>query len=147
MLWPTDKDKESAKTFEFFINTQSCQCWNYCQPCILIYLQFSSPFTLIDVGKCEIRNQGIYENYISWIQSLLDELVLKGRAKTKLAMLALLHGRMFVKNSSDEWFCKLCEWSSAGEGKFNKRIIKETSHLRLLYFEEQDVIDNVCLVK
>ena len=48
-------------------------------------LAFSSPLVPIDVSKCEIRNQGIYENYILWIQCLLDDLILNGTAKTNLA--------------------------------------------------------------
>ena len=41
----------------------------------------------------------MYENYISWIQILLDELVLNGTTKMKLAMLALLYRQVFAKNS------------------------------------------------
>ena len=91
--------KLNLTLFEFFTITQSWQCWHYWQLCNLIYLQFSALFALIYVSKCEIRNQGIHENYISWIQSLLDDLILNGTAKTKLAMLALLHCGVFVKNS------------------------------------------------
>ena len=85
--------------FTPFTMTQSWKCWNYCQLCIPIFLQFSSPVVPTDISKCEIRNQGIYENYISWIQSLLDELILNGTAKTKLAMLAFLYCEGIVKNS------------------------------------------------
>ena len=58
-------DKQNKVTyytqkFEFFTITHSWQCWYDGQLCILIYLQFSYPFTPIDVGKCEIRNQDIY---------------------------------------------------------------------------------------
>ena len=41
----------------------------------------------------------MYEIYISWIQILLDELVLSGTAKTKLSMLAILYCREFVKKT------------------------------------------------
>ena len=47
-----------------FSQTHSCQGWNYCQHCVLIYLHFSSLFTSNNVSKCEIRKQRIYEDYI-----------------------------------------------------------------------------------
>ena len=85
--------------FEFFTNTQSWQCWHYCQLCIPIYLQFSCLFASTDVGKCEIRNLELYEDYIWRSNALLDQLIFNGRAKTKLAMLAFLFCGEIVKNS------------------------------------------------
>ena len=54
-------------------------------PTITIYLQFSFLFVPTDVIKYEIRNQGVYEVYISRLNALLDQLVFNGRAKTNLA--------------------------------------------------------------
>ena len=48
--------KACGQGVEFFTITQSWQCWQYCQPSILIYLQFSAAFAPIHVSKCEIRN-------------------------------------------------------------------------------------------
>ena len=89
---------------EFFTITESWQCWHYCQLCIHVYLQFSAPFAPIDISECEIRNRGVYKGYISWIQSLLNELILNGRAKMNLA---LLYCGVFVKNSTGN---KWCPW-------------------------------------
>ena len=50
--------------------------------------------------KYEIRNQGANENYISGIEILLDEFIFNGTAETKLAMLAFLYCREFVKKNS-----------------------------------------------
>ena len=41
----------------------------------------------------------IYENGISWIQILLEELILNGTAKTKSRMLTFLYCGEFVKTS------------------------------------------------
>ena len=46
--------------------------------------RFFSVFVPIDVSKCKIRNQGIYNDKTSFFP--LDELILNGRAKTKLAI-------------------------------------------------------------
>ena len=85
--------------FQFFTNTQSWQCWLHCQHYIPIYLQCSSLFAPTDASKYKITNQGIYKDYISIINVMLDWLIFNGRAKTKLAMLAFLYCREFVKNS------------------------------------------------
>ena len=84
----------------FFTITQSWQCWHYCQLCIPIYLQFSSLFAPTVVSKCEIRNQGVHEDYVSRLHALLEQLIFKARDKTKLAMLAFLHCGEIVKNSN-----------------------------------------------
>ena len=83
----------------FFTITQSWQCWHYCQLRIRIPLQFSSLFATNDISKCEIRKQGIHEDYISGSHALLEMFYFNGRAKTKLAMLAFLYCAEFVKNS------------------------------------------------
>ena len=57
-------------------------------------------FVPIDIKKCEITNQGLYENHISWVQILLNELIFNGTDKTTLAMLTFLYYGEFVKNSS-----------------------------------------------
>ena len=88
-------------TVVFFTITQSWQWWHYCQLCIHIYLQFSSLFAPTVLSKCEIRNQGVHEDYISRLNALLEYSSFNGRAKTKLAMLAFLYCVEFVKNSSD----------------------------------------------
>ena len=62
-------------------------------------MQFSRLFATNDISKCEIRNQGIHEDYISRLHTLLKYLIFNGRAKTKLAMLAFLYCVEFVKNS------------------------------------------------
>ena len=80
-----------------FTITQSWQCWNYCQLCIPTYLQFSSLFALTVFSKCEIRDQGVREDYISGLNALLKQLLFNGRAKMKLAMLAFLYCIEFVK--------------------------------------------------
>ena len=87
-------------TLVFFTITQSWQCWHYCQLCVAIYLQFSSLFATNDTSNCEVRNQGIHEDYISRLHASLAQLIFNGRAKTKLAMLAFFYCGEFVKNSS-----------------------------------------------
>ena len=47
--------------FEFYTNTQSGKD---CQLRIPLNLQFSSLFSLTEASKCEIRNQGVCEDYI-----------------------------------------------------------------------------------
>ena len=64
-----------------------------------IQLLFFSLFAPTDASKYEIRNQGVYEDFISRLNTLLDYLIFNGRAKTKLAMLAFLYCGEFVKNS------------------------------------------------
>ena len=61
------------------------------------YLQFVSLFTLTDVSKYEIRNQEVYEDYISRLNTTLDCLIFNSRAKMKLAMLAFLYCIGIVK--------------------------------------------------
>ena len=56
-------------------------------------------FQSTDARKYEIRNQGVHEDYISRLNTLLHYLIFNGRAKTKLAMLAFLYCGEFVKNS------------------------------------------------
>ena len=57
--------KSTTLAIVFFTITQSWQCWHYCQLCIPTNLQFSSLFASTVVRKCEIRNQGVHEDYIS----------------------------------------------------------------------------------
>ena len=45
---------------------------NFCQLCIPIYLLFSSLFAPTVFRKCEIRNQGVHEDYISRLNTLLE---------------------------------------------------------------------------
>ena len=78
-----------------------------------IYLQFSSLFVLTDLSKCEIRNQGAYEESISRLYILLDLLIYDGTAKTKLAMLAFLYYGMFMKNSTENTKIKTPHGTSA----------------------------------
>ena len=91
---------KTGVSVEFFTNAQSWQCWHYFQLCIPIYLWFFSLFFPTDVRFLEIRSQGVYEDYVSKLNALLDWVILNGRAKTKLAMLAFLYCGKFVKNSS-----------------------------------------------
>ena len=58
--------------FVFFSIPQSWQCWHYCQLCVPIYFQFSSLFATNEASKCEIRNQGIHEDYISGSHAFLE---------------------------------------------------------------------------
>ena len=44
-----------------------------------------------DFSKCELKNQGVLEDYISRLCTLLDQCISKGTAKTKLAKLAFLY--------------------------------------------------------
>ena len=60
---------------------------------------FSSLWAPSDVSKCEIRDQGVCEDYISKVPSKLDQLICNGIAKVKLAMLVSLSWGEFVKNS------------------------------------------------
>ena len=60
----SEDSAESDNSFEFFTVTQSWQYCQHCQLCVRIYSQFSSLFASTDVNKCEIRNQGVYEDYI-----------------------------------------------------------------------------------
>ena len=78
-------------TVEFFTVTQNWQCWHYCQLCIPNCLQFSSLVVPIDINKLEIRNQGVKEDYISRLHTLLDQLIFTARVKMKLAMLPFLY--------------------------------------------------------
>ena len=71
-LYLSHQASEVKAVFEFFINIKRWQYWHYYQLCIPIYLQFSSLFAPIDVSKCEIRNQGVHEDYISGLHALLD---------------------------------------------------------------------------
>ena len=57
---------------EFFTFTQSWQCWHYCQLCIPVHMRFSHLFATNNVSKCEKRNQGIHEDYISRLHALLE---------------------------------------------------------------------------
>ena len=84
------------------------------------YLQFYSLLTPINVGQCKIRNQQEYENYISWIQILLDELMSNGRAKMKVAMLTFLcFWGEFVKTRMSLDIQTKTEWlPNEMEGKF-----------------------------
>ena len=100
-------------TIEFFTIMQSWQCSHYCQPCILIYLQLPAPFAPIGVSKCEIRNQEIYENYILQIQSLLDDLILKG---TAVADPGFGQG-----GGAKNFFPRFCRRSKAKSGKESKQ--------------------------
>ena len=43
------------------------------------------------MSKCEIRNQGVCEDYILRLNATLDHLIQNGGAKTKLATLAFLY--------------------------------------------------------
>ena len=68
-----------------------------------IYLQFSSFFLhqlVLYTSKCEIGNQGVYNDYISRLHASLNHLIFDGKAKTKLAILAFLYCGGFVKNST-----------------------------------------------
>ena len=47
---------------------------------------FSALFAPTVVSKCEIRNQGVHEDYISWMHILLDLSIFIGRAKMKIAI-------------------------------------------------------------
>ena len=64
-----------------------------------VFPYFSPLFATNDVIKCEIRNQGIHDDYISRLHALCELFIFNGRAKTKLAMLAFLYYGEFVKNS------------------------------------------------
>ena len=99
-LNPVPQPFRSNALLVFFTITQSWQCWHYCQLCVVIYLQFSSLFATNDASKCEIRNQGIHQDYISRLHASSAQLIFNGRAKTKLAMLAFLCCGEFVKNST-----------------------------------------------
>ena len=48
--------------------------------------------------KLEIKRY-VYQDYISKLHTLMNQLVFNDRAKTKLAMLAFLYYHEFVKNS------------------------------------------------
>ena len=69
---PTKWVRGRKKLVVFFTITQSWQCWHYCQLCIPIYLQFSALFAPTVGSKCEIRNQGAHEDYISRFHPLLE---------------------------------------------------------------------------
>ena len=56
-------------------------------------------FAPTDASKFKIGNHGVHEDYISMLNALLDFLIFKGKAKTKLPMLAFLYCGEIVKNS------------------------------------------------
>ena len=85
-------------SIRFFTNTQNWQYWHYCQLSITIYLQLPSLFATCDGSKYEIRYQWIWYNYISRLQTSLAWLLFNGTMKTKLAILAFLYCKEFVKN-------------------------------------------------
>ena len=97
-LTATDLCALTTITTEFFTNT-SWQCWYHWQLCVPTCLHFSALFTSTDVSKCEIRNLRACEDYILRSSATLDWLVFNERAKTKLAMLAILYCGEIVKNS------------------------------------------------
>ena len=60
---------------------------------------FISLFTTYDVGKCELRCQLVYWDYIVRLLTSLFMFFSNGTAKMKLAILAFLYCKEFVKNS------------------------------------------------
>ena len=84
-----------------FTNIQSWQCWHHCQLCIAFTCSCFFLFVITDASKCEIRSQEVCKDYISRLHTSLDPLIVIGRAKMKLAMLAFLYCGEFVKNSND----------------------------------------------
>ena len=52
------------------------------------------------LNKCEIRCQWVQEDYILGLKTSLILLISNGTAKRKLAILAFLYCREFVKNSN-----------------------------------------------
>ena len=82
----------------FLTNTESWQCWHYCQLCTPIHLQFVAKLGHCDVSKCEIICQWVWQNCSSMLYTSLVQLFSNGTAKTKLAF---LYCGEFVKNSID----------------------------------------------
>ena len=80
------------RTLEFFSNTQSLQCWHYCQICISIFLQFSS--YLSPVMSVNMKLEGKEITFWGYMFSGL----VNSRAKRKLAMFIFLYWGEFVKN-------------------------------------------------
>ena len=58
------RSSSSERISRVFTNTQSWQCWHYCQLCIPIYLLFPTLFFYNYVSKCEIRFERIPDTVI-----------------------------------------------------------------------------------
>ena len=63
-----------------FRNTQSWQCWHYCQLCIFKYLQFAALLQHYNDSKCEVIYQWVWENCIVELYCLLAQLISNGTA-------------------------------------------------------------------
>ena len=50
----------------------------------------------------KLEANGVYEDFISRLKTLLDKMIFDGRTETKLTILAFLYCGEFVKNSS--WY-------------------------------------------
>ena len=125
-------------TVVFFTITLSWQCWHYCQLCISIYLQLSSLFVPTVFSKCEFRNQGVHEDYMSRLNALLEWLIFNGRAKTKLAMLAFLYCVKFLKNSCA--FAALKRYVS----DCVNCVVSKGINLELILYFRTDLFDSYC---
>ena len=59
-------------TLEFFTNTLGWQNWHYCNFVFPRYLHCSSLFISTDFSQCEIRYEGVNEDYILRLNATLD---------------------------------------------------------------------------